>query len=284
MKRKHRRIKVLLSTFFTFLLTLLLLILFFSMGLGIGAFNNQSIRKAIDKSDYLDKAYADIRERAEEILSQSGLPSSLLSDIITQSRVHADGMNYASEALSAKQEQDNTNSSIKLHEEVQAAILEYAHEEEVWQSDEMSDSIIMIADAIEDEYKSSVEIKFLEYYLDYKSGYKRQMMVIIPSSMLLIGILCYMIIRMHRYKYRGIRYISYGLIASSVLMMALAWYSLYTKAYDTIRIAPYYYQHFIYLYLKLSIAAFAYIGMMGILVAVVLITLIGAMRNRIIST
>jgi len=293
MRRRTRKTKVILSSLFAFLLTLLLLVLFSSIGLGIGVFNSRNISKAINKSDYIGKAYVAINQRTEEVLLEAGLPRDLLSDIITPARVHADGMNYASQALSTKQEPDNSlEDQRKLHGQIQTAILEYAIEQGISQSSELSEgisegipeSIKVIADRIEDEYISRVEIKFIEYLKNYKLDYKRLMVVIIPSIMLIIAILCYMIIRMHRYKYRGLRYIAYGLIASSVLMIALAWYTLYNKGYHMIKLAPSYYQYFISSYLRMSITVFAYIGILGILLAVVLTTLIGVMRNKIINT
>ncbi|TAH67239.1 MAG: hypothetical protein EWM47_09310 [Anaerolineaceae bacterium] len=312
MKRKHNNIKAGLSLVFAFLLTVLLVILFISFGLGIGVFNSRSIIKSINKTNYYDKVYVDISQRTEELLLQAGLPSTLLSDIITAGRVHADGMNYIKEATSKKHQAyttdnrlsknqayttdnrlsknqpvitDNTLSQPQntLYNDIKANILEHIEQIGIRQSSDLSKEITEVTDAIEYEYKSKIQMRFIEYLMSYKSEYGRLMIVMVPSLILLISVLCYMLIRVHRIIYRGIRYIVYALLASSLMTLAASLYLLLTKSYNKLMLAQDYYYQFMSEYIRLNIIVFTYIGMMGLIVAMALITLIGLMRNKIMN-
>lgn len=279
MKLKHINSKEWLGLLFAFLLTLFFVIVYILFGLGMGIFNSRSITKSVNDSDYFGKVYADVNQRTGELLSQAGLPEKILSDVITQGRVHADGINYIEAAIRKEQPQQKLH---MLHGDITEAIREYILQEGSIQS-QLSGEIAAVADAVEDEYRSRVQLTFVEYLMGYKEDYSCIVMIIAPTLILLIGILCYLLIRLHRYGYRGMRYIAYSLLASSILTMAGAFYFISTRIYDKIKISPEYYQQFILGYVKMSITVFAYTGMMGLFLAMAWIALIAHMRNRILN-
>ena len=279
MKLKHINSKEWLGLLFAFLLTLFFLIVYILFGLGMGIFNSRSVTKSVNDSDYFGKVYADVNQRTGELLSQVGLPEKILSDVITQGRVHADGINYIEAAIRKEQTQQKLH---MLHGDIAEAIREYILQEGSIQS-QLSGEIAAVADAIEDEYRNRVQLTFVEYLMDYKEDYSCIVMIIAPTLILLIGILCYLLIRLHRYGYRGMRYIAYSLLASSILTMAGALCFISTRIYDKIKISPEYYQQFILGYVKMSITVFVYTGMMGLFLAMAWIALIAHMRNRILG-
>ena len=281
---------------FAFIMTLLFLVLFISIGLGIGVFNSRSVIKGIDQSDYYSKAYNAINQKAERLLSEASLNEELLSDLITAGRVHVDGMNYVNAILNNKSQhisdiyQDvvshitndlyiqsddslNNNNSIGSNDWLTNMSIE---------SDDLSARIHELATAIEYEYKSEVELRFVDYLMIYKADYIKIMIILIPCTLLLIFFLTYLLIRMHKYRHRGIRYIAYAIIASSVLIIITASYWLLSKKYIDPTIVPDYYNQFISSYIKMGITVYVYIGILGIIIALALITLIGHMRNKIL--
>ena len=279
MKLKRINSKEWFGLLFAFLLTLFFVIVYILFGLGMGIFNSRSITKSVNDSDYFGKVYADVNQRTGELLSQAGLPEKILSDVITQGRVHADGINYIEAAIRKEQPQQKLH---MLHGDIAEAIREYILQEGSIQS-QLSGEIAAVADAIEDEYRSRVQLTFVEYLMGYKEDYSCIVMIIAPTLILLIGILCYLLIRLHRYGYRGMRYIAYSLLASSILTMAGAFYFISTRMYDKIKISPEYYQQFILGYVKMSITVFVYTGMMGLFLGMAWIALIVHMRNRILN-
>lgn len=296
MERRHKKTHAWISLAFAFLLTVLFVILYISFGMGMGVFNSRSITNSINSIDYYDRVYAAVTQSTEELLLQAGLPDTILSDIITPGRVHVDGMNYVNEAINRKQKNDITvyeepqsQPRYILNKEIELHILEYMEQEfieqkSIRQSAQFSEEIATIVNAIEYDYNNKVQLKFVDYLMNYKIDYNKIMIIMIPSLILLISILCYMLIRIYRYRYRGIRFIVYALSASSILTIILSLYLLISRSYSKFVITPDYYNEFVSEYLKLSITVFAYIGMMGILLAILLITLIGFMRNKIINT
>lgn len=281
--------RTLISLLFAFVMTLLFVILTISMGLNIGVFNSRSIIKSIDQSDYYNKAYDRIKQKTETILSEFGLPEDTLSEVITPSRVHADGINYVNARLNNKsQYKPEINKDIELH--IQQYILNQSgyqpEQQSVQQSDqqleESSSNIHRIGKIIEEEYKSAVELRFVDYLMTYKANYKKLNAILLPIIFLLMGILSYMLIRMYRHRYRGIRYIAYAMIASSILTLFTVSIWLLRKDFIGFEVSPDYYQQFVSNYVRMGLMVYVYMGIMGLIIAATLITLIGLMRNKIV--
>ena len=270
---KRKTIKLL----FAFIMTLALLVLFISVGLGIGVFNSRSIIKSIDQSDYYNKVYNSIYQKTQILLSEGGLSVDLLSDVITPARVHADGINYVNATL---------NDKSPYISDIYNDLVSHISNNQSLEADNSSTNIDIddIATGIEYEYSNEVELVFVKYLMNIKAGFKKVMIILIPCILLLLIILSYLLIRMDRYKHRGIRYIAYAMIASSVLTVLTAAYCLLSRSYIDSSIVPDYYNQFISSYLKNGITVYIYIGILGFIVALGLITLIGHMRNKIVYT
>lgn len=270
-KRVSKRTQ--LSLLFAFIMTLLFIILIIIFGLNIGVFNSRSIIKSIDQSDYFNKAYDRINQKTESIFSEFGLPEDTLSEVITPSRVHADGMNYVNAILNNK-----TQYKAEINKDIELNIQQYISN----QSEQPSSGVAQLGNAIEEEYKSVVELRFVDNLMTYKTNYRKLNTILLPFIILLVGILSYMLIRMYRHRYRGIRYIAYAMIASSVLILLIVSFWLLTKEYMGFEVAPDYYQQFVSNYIRMGLMVYVYIGIMGLVIAIALITLIGFMRNKIV--
>ncbi|NLP15739.1 MAG: hypothetical protein GX379_01660 [Clostridiales bacterium] len=276
------KIKRLLSSLYAIHLTLLFSILFLCAGLGIGVFNSRSITNSINENNYYARVYIDVNQGVEAILSKAGLPRTVLSDIISSDRVHIDGMNYIIETMG-----ESGTTSYSLNEEIKARIIEFTNQcidkEEIEQYSKVTDEIDTISDTVNKTYKNKVELTFVDHLMSIKADYNRIMVILIPILLILIGVLSYMLIRMYRYRYRGLRYIVYALLSSSLLTLISALYLVVTGGYSKLNISPDYYHELMNEYLRLSTTVFVYIGMIGLLLAIALLPLIKYMKNQILA-
>lgn len=278
MKRRHNKRKRLLSGMFAFLMTLSLVLLFICIGLSIGVFNTRSITTSIDRSDYHNEVFHTIREKNAGILSQAGLPEELLSEIITLERVYVGGKNYVSATLKNEQPQLNYD---HVREDIVEKLKQYIETEGVSITPLLDDGLDMVADAVLNEYKNGVQLQFVNYFMEYRETFNRGITFVVPILLLVIGSLGYILFRMQRYKHRGLRYITYAVIAASALVIFPAAYMLFTKGYQRIEVGPDYYYDFISYYLKWDITVFAYIGVMGAILSTVLGSLVRFMKSRL---
>lgn len=297
----------LLTLFFTILLT--------SIGLSIGIFNNKNVIKAIDKSDYFNKAYNRVDEKTEDILSQVGIPVTILSDVITAGKVHTEGANYINARLN-----NRTWNIPDIHEDIQAHVIDYIEsnliqvlqnteqntlqeqnteqntlqeqnaEQSIQQSSLQpidsqtteSSTIHTISTMIEEEYKTAIQIRFIDNLMGHKAKYTRVMTILVPIILILAGLLCYILIRLNRQRYKGVRYIAYTMIGSSLIVALTAISASLSKGYKELALAQDYYKQFVSSYIGIGINVLIYISIMGSIVAVAIISLIKHMRQQFI--
>ena len=277
MKLNKSKMKFLMSGTFAFLLTLLFVTLYVCFGFGLGVFNNRSIISKINESKYYSNVCVELNIKAEKILLKAGLPSTVLKDVITLERVYVGGDNYIQNILKGKEPQIKTE---KLVAALTLNIDHYLQEEGINQTNELKADIEELITAIEVDYKSGIQLQFVNYITEYKIKFINLMKVIVPILIVLIGILCFFLIRMHQYKHRGIRYITYALISSSWIIIIAAAYLLMVKSYTKVILTPDYYHNFLVAYLKGDITVFIYLGGIGLTIAMALISLVGFLKSR----
>lgn len=267
-----------LSAFYALLLTIIIIVFNIIIGLGVGIYSRKNITKCINKSEYYQKIYEDIKSTVENILAQAGFPANLLNDVITLDKVYISGIDYVENVLGSK----TTNQYDGIRDEVVKKIGDYIREERINETDELSEKIQNISTAINDEFSGKIKLKVLEYLMEFKSQYYRTLVIMVPCMLIMILVICYLLVRMQRYKHRGVRYISYALFASSILTIFIALYLLLFEDYSNVAVNPDYYNRLISEYLQMNIKPMMYIGLLGIAAAFVTVKLVGVMKRRII--
>ena len=270
------KIKILICNTFSFILTILFFLLLLCVGLTFGMFNNKTLVSKLMESNYYGEAYEEINQNAEKLVKTAGLPVSVLEDVITLDRVYIGGSNFINNELSGDEDQIKTQ---KLKAKLSENIHNYLDEHRIiWKEHLDIDQLIS---EVEAEYVKGIQLHFIDYYLEYKSHFLKLLLFVLPSLLILISILCYFLIRMNQYKHRGLRYINYALIAASGMTILLAGYLLLTKQYEAFEVSPDYYLNFLTTYLKWDVMIFIYLGEIGLVLALVMISLTGYLKNHI---
>lgn len=269
--------KTLISMTFAFLLTLFFFVLMVCVGLGLGVFNNKSLEGKMNETHYYDALYEDLNKKAIEAVLQAGLSTTVLKDTITMERVTVGGRNYTKAILAGKTAKVDTT---QIRSDLSEHMTQYLNDQGIEQTKEVKTGMDSVITRIEQNYQNAVKLPFIKYYVDYKTDYGKMMQILIPILILCIGILCYLLIRIRHQKYRGLRYINYAMISSSLLMLISAVYLLLSKEYTKLNVSPEFYKEFLTAYLKWDILVFVYIGGIGIVISVALISLTGFLKNR----
>lgn len=280
MKKKQKAIKSIISSAFAFLLTLIFLALFILVGLYYGVFNNRIILSKVNESNYYNEVYEELQERAQDILQEAGLPLNILSEVITLKQVYIGGKYYIEDALSGKEPGIRSN---KVKNQLEQNINKYLTEEGILRTKELDAGIEEVINKVEQEYKRGIHFQFINYIAEYKASFMRLFSRTIPILLLLAGAISVLLIRIHRYKHSGIRYIAYAMIASSCIVISSSAFLLSTKSYERMKQLPDYYNRFLTNYLRWDIQVFMYLGGIGILLAALLILLVAYMKNNITS-
>lgn len=278
MKPYKSKIQRVVSSMFALLLTLLFVALYICIGLGFGVFNNRAILGKINESNYYNKVYESLNENAKLLVAEAGFPEEVLTEVITLERVYIAGQNYIEATLG---DTDYVIKTDKIKDRLMDNIYQYLLDEGIELTEELDSGIIDLVNRVEADYLNSLQLPFISSVTEYRSDFVFASMFIIPILFVLIGILCYFLIRMFKYVHKGVRYIVYALLSSSILTVGAAGYLLITKQYALINASPDYYQEFLTAYLRWDITVFMYIGGIGLTVAIALISLVGFLKNGI---
>lgn len=279
MKQIQLNLQGIIRGTFAFLLTILFAVLFVCVGFGMGVFNDRIIIQKVNECNYYNEVHKELNKKAIELVTKSGLPASVLTDVITLERVYVNGKNYIEGTLAGNEPVIGMD---KIREDLTNNIDMYLKVQKIERTEELNAGVEGIISEIEQVYGQGIQLELIRYYMEYKASYRKLMKLVIPIDVVLIAVLCYFLIRMNKYKHRGVRQITYATIASSSMTILTSFFLLFTGQYAKIDTAPDYYYDFLVRYLQWDIKVFFYLGFMGIVISITLITLVGYLKNRII--
>lgn len=278
--RSKSKLKTILSTIFAFLLTLFIVSFYILIGINLGLLGDKSITRALNASDYYNEVHSALTGYCEELVTETGLPSTVLEDVITSQRLYIAGKNYIAQVLRGEEPDIKTD---KLVNRFKENIDLYLQQENISQTVQLQDATTELITAIEAVYKEAVEFQLTDYITEYRNQFINLTRIFLPLVIVFSGVVCYFIIRLHKYRHRGLRYIVYALMAASLLTILTALFLLITKYYSGIEATPDYYKTFLMQYFRWSILIFVYIGGIGLTLSVALMALVSYLKNRIMN-
>jgi hypothetical protein len=276
-QKKKLKMKA-ISLLFTFLLTMLLIVLFICLDLYFGIFHDKSILRKVNESNYYNEVYKVLNSDAEKLVTEAGLPASVMKDVISLERVYINGKLYTEAALQGRTADISTT---KLREKLIENINSYLAGADIFQEQELVVGVDELVTDVEQMYLQGIRMEYIHYLAEYRLKFLSALRWVIPLILLLGCVICYFLINMHPYRHRGIRQIDYALNASSILVIVTAVVLLNTGKYMRSEVTPEYYRNFIDLSLQWNFQVLLYLGCIGVALSLVLITLIGFMKNRI---
>jgi hypothetical protein len=280
MRQIKSKLQTGISILFGFLLTILFVILFLCTVGYTGVFNSRSITGSMNKSDYFSKLHEVILENSAEIAAKAGLPESVLTDVITLQRVYISGSYYADNTLKGK------NTQIKLEnieKELKANINQYIIRKGITLTGDHNVKIESVIEAVKQEYSDRISLSYLKSLYQLKLQYNKIMIILIPVIVTMITVICFFLIKMQKYPHKGLRFITYALTASSLILIICSFVLLMGKIYYIPEISVEYYRNFVYACLQWDIKVLLFTGGLGITIAAALISLTVYLKNNIMD-
>lgn len=265
---------------FGFLLTVLFAVLTLSVVGYIGISSKRNIAESINESKYYNSVYELIKENTEELAKQAGLPKKVLTDVITQDRVYIGGFKYINDTLKGEKAEINT---INMRELLRKNVNDYILNQTDAAISVTDVSLNTVINEIEQEYKNRMELKLIQslYYLKIK--YRSIIMILIPILLALIGFISYLLIKIQVQQHRGVRLITYSLIASSILMEIIGLVLCFIRPLGGLEVSPVYYRDFIEVWLQKGIKIFLSMGEVGLTISLALILCTGYLKSKVIE-
>jgi hypothetical protein len=277
MKRCKSKLPGIISSLFSVLLTILFAILAFFIAGYTGVFNRGYIAQAMNESNYYDNIYNVITIRAEALAKDAGLPKTVLTDVITLERVYISGANYVDSTFSGQESEIRTASISEL---LKNNVDNYIANQGIKVTGDIEMKNNTFIQEVVQEYKKHINLKLIKDLYDLKLRYSDFIKLIIPMLVLLIGLLCFMIIKLHSQAHRGASHIVYSLLAASLIMMITWICTTVREPFSNFEISPEYYKDFIVVCLQWTTKMFLLLGEIGLTLSLILTLFTGFLKDR----
>jgi hypothetical protein len=218
--------------------------LFFAGNLYLGFGSDKVLMNSLTQSGYYDGVNEDVNEEIKELASNRNIPEEVLENAIPSEKIMIDSTNYINKALDGQYENINTD---QIEEKIRDQVTTYLTEQNVDMTSTLQTSINSMVTASKIIYKNKIEFKFIDYYKDYQKKLTRALNIIIPVTVVMIGLCSFCLMKMYRSKHKGVRFISYGLLGSIYTSIAA---NLLFNPIKGMDITPDYYKEFLEMFIN----------------------------------
>lgn len=277
-KKKTMKHWVSIGLSFVFALCLSSLIALISIEAGV--FNYSVFMNQLNKTNYYRNISNAIRENAEDILRPTGLPSEILDDVIVDNRIYLDAKNCIEAQLSEKEYVLDTSD---MKEQFKKNIYNYIEKSKLEVGKETESGIDKLFTDISNEYIRLLEFPFIKYLTKYKAQYEKVFWPAVIILAIVCAGLCFAIIKMHSWVHRGLRYISYGTLASAFITGIIPGVLVVTNIYKRLSISPKYLYALLVGVIQADLMVFVYMAVALAIIFAAMLMVINMLKKRVVK-
>ncbi len=276
--KKKKRIRQGISYFTAYLMTLVFTLLFLIIGIYAGVFNDNVILNRLNKSNYYQSIYTTIMDNAQSVIMPTGLDVSVLDGVITKDMVYIGAKQTIEQSIQGNRLEPDVKT---IKNSLRENILAYAKTHNMTYDSSQEAGLNTLCEAVAKEYTRMLDFPFVDYYVKYKAIYLKVFWILVPVIILLSAAMILVLLKLHRFKHQGIRYIAYSMLAASIMTMAVPIGLLISGDYRKISVSPQYFYHFMVSYIEWDITIFLYIGGIGLVIFAGLLLMIGLLKKKL---
>lgn len=215
--RKKSKIIMVLSGVISLFIAVCMVFILLSVLLKGGLLNEKLFRQTLSESTYYDNKINEIRQSVTEKLEQAGLPGEISDDVITSTVITLD----VNKKVKNRESVDSDGLS-KFGDTLRKKIYEYLEDTGIPVTEQVEKSVDMIVTEIAKDYDTHMKFMFAKLYNQFNGKYADIFNIVIYVSAAVLIICSVMAVLLHSRKYRGLRYVGYGVLAGSLVTEAIS--------------------------------------------------------------
>ncbi|MEG0933541.1 MAG: hypothetical protein RSF41_08105 [Lachnospiraceae bacterium] len=262
-----------------FVLSILLTLLTTMLAVYLGLFNTNSVIVSFNKVDYYHNVLEDFDKKAWDITIPLGLPKEVVTDLVEINKVSRD---VKGSLMAGLDHTDYIPDTTDIEQDIDDRVRQYFADQGKALDANQEKVLAEYKTTIAKDYLKSVEIPLIKYFGNLKNLYQKVMTAGIPICLILSFVAITMIIKIQKWKHRGLRVIAYSTLAAMVMTGLVPGIILISGIYKRLDLAPKYFYHFIMEYIKGGLQTFIYFSIVWFLVSVVLMLVCNNMKKKLI--
>ena len=267
-----------ISTIIAFLLSVFLTLASYLGGIYFGLFNNNLILDALNSTNYYNAILDNTSEKAAALAIPMGLPADIFNNVFTLDSTYSDGRAIMQNAFKGE---SYTLDTSDIENRITSNINIYLTSKNLTATPEQQNNINEFAQTVAGEYVKNISIPYINYYVQLRSMFSNVVMIGLPVLLLLSAAAVFLLIRLHRWLHRSLRYITYGTLAAAIMTGTIPLYALISGSYRHLNVSPEYFYNFLISYITQSIVTFLYISLLLFVISFALITVIYFRRKEL---
>lgn len=206
-----------ISFLFSFFLAVTITALTITLELNVSIASKQHLTNSIIQSNYTENAYDETKEKIEAYIGQKKLPRDILKGVVSKKRFYLDSSQSMERSLAGETSAvDTTDLETQLSKNIDS----YLSSNKVEKSEAINLANEEIILTVSSYYSSGCGFLFGEHFYRMQQQVKYYLKFIVPCSAILIILTAVIIMRIQKYRHRGLRYISYSLLAALLSNLA----------------------------------------------------------------
>jgi len=276
-KKSKKFLKEFISIILSFLLAVVFTVMSVVVGIYIGFLNENRIIDGLNYKDYYTGVETTFFENSKDISTPIGLPESVLEGIVESEKIHSDVKNYVTSSVNG---QTYTISTEELRNKLTENVRKYFADQGMEITPEQEATIPEYTQIIADEYVKTVKVPFVNHFAQAKLTVQRILNILLPVCLILSGVIIFIIVRIRKWKHRGVRYIVYSTLSSAVMVALPGIVVLCDGFYKRINISSDYLYYALVKYITNGLWVFVYLAVVWIVISVGLLFLVRFIRSK----
>lgn len=270
-KKSKKWIKRIISIILSFLLTVIFTVVSIVLGIYVGFLNENRLLDGLNYKDYYSSVEKSFYENAKDVTIPIGLPEEVLDGIVESEKIHSDVKEYV---VSSVNGQSFVIVTDDLRDKLEQNVRKYFEESGSIMSVEQENTIPEYTQLIADEYLNAVKVPVVSYFNQLKVLFQKMLLVLLPVCIVLTAIIIFILIRMQKWKHRGIRYIVYSTLSTCIMVALPGIVALSSGFYKKLNIASDYLYYALVKYISNGLWVFIYFAIIWMALSICMLFLI----------
>lgn len=277
-KQKKGHSSFWISTIIAFLLAIFLTMASYLGGIYFGLFNKALLLDSVNKTSYYNSIMDYTLEKVEALAIPMGLQPEVFDNVFTLDETYAEGKAIMQANLNGKEYTPDTS---KVVDRLVSNINIYLNQQNLKITSEQQANITTFANTVANEYAHNLSLPYIKYYTNIRNMFAKLVYIGMPVLLVLSAFAVFLLLKLHSWLHRALRYIAYSTLAASLMTAILPIFLLINGSYKHLNISPEYFYNFMVNYITQSLFTFIYVSLLLFAISIVIIAVIYFRRREL---
>lgn len=244
----------------------------------LNIFDAQSMINALSSSGYYASVCSQFETNAWDISIPLGIPEEVVLGLADEDKVTSDIKESLRNSI---ENQEYVVDTVPITNALDSRVKAYFAEKGTVLNEEQLAVLEEYKKDVAGEYVKLTSLPLVKYIGAVKTAYFNMIMMILAACAVLDIASFVILIKMHRFKHRGIRYGTYASIASALSMAAIPVFCYATSVHKKLNVSPAYFKGFVTAYIENILFYMVMCAVLFVLIAVMFSAATWMMKRKL---